>query len=54
MSLQNLQAVLLSSDELGRDSSWISKLGIANEDIEIVKVFLQRSLSSLQRHVDQY
>ncbi len=43
MSLQNLQAVLISSDEIIHDSSWITKLGIACEDIEIVKSFLQKS-----------
>jgi hypothetical protein len=54
MSLQNMQAVLISADDVSHDGSWIETLNIAREDVEIVKQFLQKALSSLHKHVDQY
>lgn len=52
LSLQNMQSVLISSDDIAFDHGWIDKLAICAEDVDIVSGFLKKTLSSLFKHDD--
>jgi len=52
LSLQNMRAVLISSDEIMLDPNWIGKLDVQAEDVEVVSAFLKKSLSSIFKHDD--
>lgn len=52
LSLQNMQTVLISSDDIAYDHGWIGKLAIREEDVELVSSFLKKTLSSLFKHDD--
>lgn len=52
LSLQNMKSVLISSDEITYDHSWIEKLDIHAEDVDIVSSFLKKTLSSLFNNDD--
>ncbi|MGG1663282.1 SAV0927 family protein [Brevibacillus sp. NRS-1366] len=52
VSLQNMRAALISSDDISHDQSWIHSLDIRPEDVGIVSHFLTKALSSLFKHDD--
>lgn len=52
ISLQNMRAVLISSDDLAHDQSWIQTLDVQTEDIEVVAIFLTKALSALFKYDD--
>lgn len=52
MSLQNMRAALISSDDLSHENSWVQSLEVRAEDVDIVSSFLTKALSSLFRHDD--
>ncbi|MDF2682498.1 MAG: hypothetical protein K0R47_3688 [Brevibacillus sp.] len=52
LSLQNMQSVLISSDDIAYDHGWIDKLAVRAEDVEIVSSFLKKTLSSLFKNDD--
>jgi hypothetical protein len=54
MSVQNLQGVLISADDISHTSAWTQILQIDPDDIEIVKEFLRSRLYSIDRLMDQY
>ncbi len=52
MSLQNMRAALLCSDDVGHDHNWVHSLAVHTEDEEVVSSFLAKALSSLFKHDD--
>ncbi|ELK42123.1 hypothetical protein D478_10545 [Brevibacillus agri BAB-2500] len=52
MSLQNMRAALISSDDLAHNHSWVQPFAVHAEDEDVVTSFLQKALSSLFRHDD--
>ncbi|GED32215.1 DUF3055 family protein [Brevibacillus centrosporus] len=52
LSLQNMQSVLISSDEIAFENGWVDKLAIRAEDVEVVSSFLKKTLSSLFHNHD--
>ncbi|WNC14914.1 SAV0927 family protein [Brevibacillus brevis] len=52
VSLQNMQSILISSDDIGYDHGWVERLGVRAEDVDVVSSFLKRTLTSLFNNHD--
>ncbi|MGG4494931.1 SAV0927 family protein [Brevibacillus reuszeri] len=52
LSLQNMRAALLSSEDISHDDSWVRSLEVPQEDVDIVSSFLAKTLSTLFKHDD--
>jgi hypothetical protein len=53
-SIQSMQMILMSYDDILDDSFWIEKLDIHAQDVEDVKEFLQTVLFPLHSLMTQY
>lgn len=53
-SIQSMQMILMSYDDILHDSFWIEKLDIHAQDVDGVKDFLQSVLAPLDSLLTQY